>query len=148
MQATGEQAAEQDMQARLQATSDVLCNEDLLKLLFDHLTRQDLCCVGATCRLWQNVANSDEFWSCLDFSGLSIQSCQVTYLERLTDPDKRYVRLASPVGSELTGTQVVTLLNRHPGVQVLNLRGVSGSAALFKEQELPVLSKYASWHDC
>lgn len=91
MQATDLEAAEQEMQAWLQAMSDVLCNEDLLKLLFDHLTRQDLCFAGATCRLWQNVANSDEFWSCLDFSGVGIQSSQVTYLERAADPDKRYV---------------------------------------------------------
>lgn len=54
----------------------------------------------------------------------------------------------SAIGSEYTGMQVVTLLNRHPGVQVLNLRGVLGSAALFKQQQVPVLSKYASWHHC
>ena len=77
MQGTPSQSAEEDMQARLQAVHDVLCNEDLLKLLFDRFTRRDLCCVGAVCQLWRNVANSDDFWSSLEFAGVSILPAQV-----------------------------------------------------------------------
>ena len=55
----------------LQAGYDVLCNQDLLKLLFEKLGRHALCSAGATCRQWRQVAASDEFWTNLDFSHLS-----------------------------------------------------------------------------
>ena len=70
------QLTEEEM--RLQAAHDVLCNEDLLKLLFEKLGREGLCSAGATCRQWKQVAESDEFWTSLDFSGLSISPWQVT----------------------------------------------------------------------
>lgn len=60
-----------------QAGLDVLCNQDLLKLLFEKLDRLALCSAGATCRQWRQVAASDEFWTSLDFSGLGISSWQV-----------------------------------------------------------------------
>ena len=60
-----------------QAELDVLCNQDLLKLLFEKLGRLALCSAGATCRQWRQVAASDEFWTSLDFSGLGIQPWQV-----------------------------------------------------------------------
>lgn len=69
------QLTEEEM--RLQAAHDVLCNEDLLKLLFEKLGREGLCSAGATCRQWRQVAESDEFWTSLDFSGLSISPWQV-----------------------------------------------------------------------
>ena len=62
---------------RLQASHDVLCNEDLLKLLFEKLGRQSLCSAGATCRQWRQVAESDEFWTSLEFNGLNISPWQV-----------------------------------------------------------------------
>ena len=68
--------AEEEM--RLQAARDVLCNEDLLKLLFEKLGREGLCSAGATCRQWRQIAESDEFWTSLDFSGLSISPWQVS----------------------------------------------------------------------
>lgn len=61
-----------------QAELDVLCNQDLLKLLFEKLGRLALCSAGATCRQWRQVAASDEFWTCLDFTGLGISPWQVS----------------------------------------------------------------------
>ena len=61
----------------MQAVHDVLCNEDLLKLLFAHLGLPILCTVGSTCRQWRQVAESDEFWTALDFSGLCVSPRQV-----------------------------------------------------------------------
>jgi hypothetical protein len=66
---------------RLQAARDVLCNEDLLKLLFEKLGREGLCSAGATCRQWRRIAESDEFWTSLDFSGLSISPWQVSFTQ-------------------------------------------------------------------
>lgn len=60
-----------------QAALDVLCNQDLLKLLFEKLGRLALCSAGATCRQWRQVAASDEFWTSLDFTGLGISPWQV-----------------------------------------------------------------------
>lgn len=60
-----------------QAELDVLCNQDLLKLLFEKLGRLALCSAGATCRQWRQVAASDEFWTSLDFSGLGVTPWQV-----------------------------------------------------------------------
>ena len=62
---------------RLQAAHDVLSNEDLLKLLFDKLGRAALCSAAATCRQWRQVAESDEFWTSLDFTGLNISPAEV-----------------------------------------------------------------------
>ena len=62
---------------RTQAGLDVLCNQDLLKLLFEKLGRLALCSAGATCRQWRQVAASDEFWTSLDFSDLGISPAQV-----------------------------------------------------------------------
>ena len=75
MHANPLQLTEEEM--RLQAAHDVLCNEDLLKRLFEKLGREGLCSAGATCRQWRQVAESDEFWTSLDFSGLSISPWQV-----------------------------------------------------------------------
>lgn len=69
--------AEQEMHT--QARLDVLCNQDLLKLLFDKLSRRALCSAGAACRQWRQVAASDEFWTSLDFSGLGITPGQVSF---------------------------------------------------------------------
>ncbi|KAL0042836.1 hypothetical protein WJX79_001077 [Trebouxia sp. C0005] len=101
--------AEEEM--RLQAARDVLCNEDLLKLLFEKLGREGLCSAGATCRQWRQIAESDEFWTSLDFSGLSI----------------------SP-------WQMIPLLHRHPNVHILNLKGVPSGASLLR-QSLPSLTR-------
>lgn len=60
-----------------QAALDVLCNQDLLKLLFEKLDRLALCSAGQTCRQWRQVAASDEFWTSIDFSGLGISAWQV-----------------------------------------------------------------------
>ena len=65
---------------RLQAARDVLCNEDLLKLLFEKLGREGLCSAGATCRQWREVAESDEFWTSLDVTGLNISPWQARSL--------------------------------------------------------------------
>ncbi|KAL3153253.1 hypothetical protein ABBQ38_011604 [Trebouxia sp. C0009 RCD-2024] len=94
-----------------QAALDVLCNQDLLKLLFEKLDRLALCSAGQTCRQWRQVAASDEFWTSIDFSGLGISAWQM-----------------------------VPLLQRHPNVQMLDLRGIHLGAALFR-QDLPALTR-------
>ena len=55
---------------------DVLCNEHLLKLLFDCFSQRDCVVSEGVCQLWRNVANSDEIWSSLD-SGVSMLPAHV-----------------------------------------------------------------------
>ncbi len=76
----------------LQAARDVLCNEDLLKLLFEKLGREGLCSAGATCRQWRQIAESDEFWKSLDFSGLSISPWQVFLTQHIRPKPWWHVR--------------------------------------------------------
>jgi len=54
-----------------------LKNSDILRLLFGLMELEDLCRVGATCRQWFAVAQSDEFWSTLDFAGRKARPEQV-----------------------------------------------------------------------
>lgn len=51
----------------------VLRNADILRLLFSQLEMPDLIRVGATCKHWYSVAESDEFWRTLDFQNRSIR---------------------------------------------------------------------------
>lgn len=73
----GEPQITPEEEMREQARHAVLCNQDLLKLLFEKLGRHALCSAGATCRQWRQVAASDEFWTAIDFSGMDITPWQV-----------------------------------------------------------------------
>ena len=59
------------------AADAVLRNPDILRLLFKELLMEDLCRVGAVCRQWQAVSQSDEFWASIDFSQRPIRQEQV-----------------------------------------------------------------------
>ena len=135
-----------------QAELDVLCNQDLLKLLFEKLGRLALCSVGATCRQWRQVAASDEFWTSLDFTGLGtspwqVSPCGVKFPAAACKHMCTLLSCSSSIHyaclSYLFGTQMVPLLRRHPNVQVLNLRGVPGGASLL-QQDLLVLTRQDS----
>lgn len=66
-----------------EAAESVLRNADILRLLFAHLDIQDLCRVGAVCRQWMAVSESDDFWSSLDFQGRNIRYDQARVSLRL-----------------------------------------------------------------
>ena len=55
------------------AVEGVLRNPDILRLLFSQLDLPDLIRVGASCKQWYAVAESDEFWRTLDFQHRSIR---------------------------------------------------------------------------
>ena len=65
------------------AVEGVLRNPDILRLLFSQLEMPDLIRVGATCRQWYNVAESDEFWRTLDFQNKNIRQEEVRVSLRL-----------------------------------------------------------------
>ena len=142
-----------------QAELDVLCNQDLLKLFFEKLGRLALCSAGATCRQWRQVAASDEFWTSLDFSGLGVSPWQVPSgdwgFPSATCHSRRILpgALCSSVHpsnhynsiNSLVAVQMVPLLQRHPNVQVLNLRGIPAGASLL-QRDLPELTRQDSLH--
>lgn len=136
-----------------QAELDVLCNQDLLKLLFEKLGRLALCSAGATCRQWRQVAASDEFWTSLDFTGLGISPWQVPPcgVRFFLLPAKAFYTTCLSCSFSISYTyfsymfemQMMPLLRRHPNVQVLNLRGIPGGASLL-QQDLLVLTRQDS----
>ncbi len=66
----------------------VLRNPDILRLLFQELIMEDLCRVGAVCRQWRVVSQSDEFWASIDFSMRPIRQQQV--LRAFCSAPRRY----------------------------------------------------------
>ena len=65
------------------AVEGVLRNPDILRLLFSQLELRDLIRVGAACKQWFAVAESDEFWKTLDFQGRGIRQEQARVSLRL-----------------------------------------------------------------
>lgn len=65
------------------AVEGVLRNPDILRLLFAQLELHDLIRVGAACKQWFAVAESDEFWKTMDFQGRGIRQEQARVSLRL-----------------------------------------------------------------
>lgn len=83
MDAVMEPVSPPEVQSDSDAAESVLRNPDILRLLFSQLVMEDLCRVGATCRLWRAVSQSDEFWATVDFTRRLIRQDQVRTLLRL-----------------------------------------------------------------
>ncbi|CAL8472159.1 g11701 [Coccomyxa elongata] len=81
------------------AVEGVLRNPDILRLLFAQLELHDLIRVGAACKQWFAVAESDEFWKTLDFQGRGIRQ-----------------------------EEVLSIVKRHPHVLSLNIQGIHHTA--------------------
>jgi hypothetical protein len=64
------------------ARQSVLCNADILRLLFKDLDLADLLRAASTCRIWRTVSQCPEFWASLDFSGRNVRARQVWHLMR------------------------------------------------------------------
>jgi hypothetical protein len=69
-------AMEIDQQA-WDAADMVLSNGNLMKLILENVSFQDLCRVASVCRVWHEISNSDDFWTEVSFQHKRVNRSQV-----------------------------------------------------------------------
>lgn len=72
-----------------EAREEVFLNEDLMKLIFSHLSLEDLCRAGIVRRRWRDVTNNPSFWRVIDLDGKALAVAKVQRAPRPAGWGKR-----------------------------------------------------------